>query len=109
MEQHVLWDLYCFQCSMQFEKRSLYDLHQLIIHNYKSKVETVIKSEPAETNVSNIQSEQVESQAFIKNVSKEKKLYKCKICDYSHTLKGSLKKHIAFFHEGKKPFKCESC
>ena len=82
MEQHVLWDLYCFQCSMQFEKRSLYDLHQLIIHNYKSKVETVIKSEPADTNVSNIQSD----------VVKEKKLHKCRICDYSHTLKKSLKK-----------------
>ena len=52
MDQRILWDLYCFQCSLQFEKKSIYDMHLSLIHNYKSKKDTFdaiqIKKEPGE-------------------------------------------------------------
>ena len=51
-----MWDLYCFQCSLQFEKKSIYDMHLSLIYNYKSKTETFvekIKSEPKEAESSN--------------------------------------------------------
>ena len=104
MEKKIVWDLYCYQCSLQFEKRSLYDLHLLIIHNYKTRRETVIKTEPT-----NIQSDRIENQELIKNVSEAKKVFRCKFCDFSSSHKGSLKRHICSVHEGKNPFKCESC
>ena len=37
MEANILRDLFCFQCSYQFGKRSIYDKHQLLIHNYTEK------------------------------------------------------------------------
>ena len=52
MDQNILWDLFCFQCSLQFEKKSIYDMHLSLIHNYKSKKDTFdaiqIKKEPEE-------------------------------------------------------------
>ena len=60
-----MWDLYCFQCSLQFDKKSIYDIHLSIIHNYKSRTQTfidVIKSEPEEIESNNIQSRRTEEQ-----------------------------------------------
>ena len=52
MEEKI-WDLYCFQCSLQFDKKSIYDMHQSIRHGYKNVAkpvfETEIKHEPEET------------------------------------------------------------
>ena len=38
-----------------------------------------------------------------------KKPVKCDICNYTFSLKSSLKRHVASVHEGNKPFKCEIC
>ena len=38
-----------------------------------------------------------------------KKPFKCDTCDYSCSEKGSMKKHVSSVHEGKKSFKCEVC
>ena len=54
MEKKILKDLYCFQCSMQFDKKKLYDLHLSIIHNYIERREsflTEIKQEPGEAEI----------------------------------------------------------
>ena len=44
-------DLYCFQCSLQFDKKTIYDMHLKIVHNYISRTESFlneIKNEPEE-------------------------------------------------------------
>ena len=38
MEVKILRDLYCFQCSYQFDKRSIYNMHQFLVHDYEEKV-----------------------------------------------------------------------
>ena len=51
MEEKIQYDLYCFQCSLQFDKKSIYDMHLSLIHNYRKRTEsflTQIKSEPEE-------------------------------------------------------------
>ena len=54
MEVKILRDLYCFQYSLQFHKRSIYNTHQLIVHKYKEKkgFQAEIKIEPEETEFS---------------------------------------------------------
>ena len=34
MEKIIIKDLYCFLCSLQFDKKEIYDIHQKIVHNY---------------------------------------------------------------------------
>ena len=51
MEKNILWDLFCFQCSLQFDKKSIYDMHLSIIHKYEKRKESIlmeIKTEPEE-------------------------------------------------------------
>ena len=134
MEQKILWDLYCFQCSLQFEKKSIYDLHLSIIHNYKSRREIVIKSEPEGIELlptlSDIQPTPKEEQGkkqfncdFCEKSFKTKKTnnihtvsvhegmkpFQCKSCDYKSSQKGGLYQHIASVHEAKNPFQCQFC
>ena len=40
---------------------------------------------------------------------KEKKTFKCDICDYNFSLRTDMKRHMASVHEGVKPFKCDIC
>ena len=94
MEETLVADLYCFQCSLQFETKSNYD-----IHIYVCNTERIIKSEPFEEiqksidlgvfDLTNIRSKHKEEQGLVQNV---KPIYK----------KGTV-------HVGKKPFKCEIC
>ena len=49
MEKKILWDLYCFQCSLQFDKKSIYDMHLSIIHKYKKRKESILKEIKTET------------------------------------------------------------
>jgi KRAB domain-containing zinc finger protein len=37
------------------------------------------------------------------------KPFKCEACDYRSSQKGDLNKHVTLVHEGKQPFKCEIC
>ena len=116
MEQKILWDLYCFQCCLQFEKKSIYDLHLSIIHNHKNRIETLIKNEPEDIELLPdsriIQPTQKEEPAFIKKattINKGKKQFNCDFCEKSFKTKYSCTIHIASVHEGKKPFQCETC
>ena len=99
MEQKILWDLYCFQCSLQFEKKSIYDLHLSIIHNHERRKETVIKREPEDVellpHLSNIHTTKIEKQESIKNVDKGKKLFNCEFCGKSFFTKQSQNIHFA--------------
>ena len=46
MEQNILQDLFCFLCSLQFDKKAIYDMHVKIIHGWEIK----IKQEPKDEN-----------------------------------------------------------
>jgi len=116
MEQKILWDLYCFQCSLKFEQKSTYDMHLSLIHNQAKKKNTFcIKSEPEEVEISNhstIQSKHKEEQELIKKnalPNEKKRSFKCEFCEKCFSGKTSVNKHIASVHEGKKSFKCKAC
>ena len=56
MENEFFRDLFCFQCSLQFNGKYVYDLHQLLVHGSKdieksvgSEVKMEINSEISES------------------------------------------------------------
>ena len=113
MEEKILWDLYCFQCSLQFEKNSNYDMHLLIIHNYKNgagSLSTLIKDEPEEFETSsNIQSKQTGDRKLTKSVISANKGKKSFKCDKSFAGNDTKDKHVSSVHRRKKPFQCKTC
>ena len=54
MGPKILRDLFCFQCSYQFDKRSIYDKDQTLVHNHEEKkgFQTEIKIEVKEISMS---------------------------------------------------------
>ena len=84
-------DLYCLKCSLQFDKKTIFDMHLNIVHNEKIEEPTdrTSKEEPDET--------------------RKKAIVRCEICGKTVFHMGSMKKHISSVHEKKKPFKCEIC
>ena len=48
MKKKIIKDLFCFQCDLQFDKKSIYDMHLSIVHNYRHRTVIEIKSEPEE-------------------------------------------------------------
>ena len=42
MAEKILRDLYCYLCSLQFDGKKVYDMHQSIMHNYENKVNVSI-------------------------------------------------------------------
>ena len=49
MAKKILRDLYCYLCSLQFEGKKVYDMHQSIMHNYVpnevNSIQNIIKTE----------------------------------------------------------------
>ena len=118
MEKKILRDLYCFLCSLQFEKKLVYDLHVSLIHNYKEKTfVTKIKSEPEETllvesdiSLTNTDVQELNNSSSKQNISFQQESSKsCNICDAVFDCKSKLDRHVLAIHEGKEPFKCNSC
>ena len=121
-------DLFCNRCTLQFNKKYVFDLHLSLIHGEKMTV----KVEPPITE-ENIQELRTSEQVFsdhvvdtglkcntcysifktkqnlnrhVTSVHEEKKPFKCKICDAIFSSKQGMTRHIDSVHEGKKPFKC---
>ena len=103
MKRKIIKDLYCFQCSLQFEKKSIYDMHLSIIHKYKKRTESFlieIKSEPEEMELplesndipANLIEEQDLNTISLKQniLQQEKEIIKCKICDTIFAKKANL-------------------
>ena len=70
MEKKIIKDLYCFQCSLQFDKKTIYDMHLKIMHNYvsvKESILTKIKNEPEEINLptNSINNSRTTSESYI--------------------------------------------
>ena len=104
MEEKILWDLYCFQCSLQFEKKSIYDMHLSIMHDYRKRTEpilTEIKSEPEEIELpiesNDIPTNPTEEQYLNTNSLKQKSVHFS--CENGNICSSFLPKSAIFFAE----------
>ena len=111
-------NLFCYNCSLQFDKKYVFDLHLSLVHGKKVEV----KSEPKICE-ENFQESQANGQDFsaehlitkkalkrhIDTAHQRKKPFQCKVCDAIFTANHRLKSHIDSIHENKKPYKCNIC
>ena len=125
MKLNIKKDLFCKMCSLQFDKKYVYDVHLSLVHKkFKSSTgriqsrfdETVDEKENMDLGEQDAFESTIQNPStngslreHIKATKKGKKLYKCLICDYNFTKKSNLKTHIDAIHEGKKPHKCSIC
>ena len=98
MDAIMLRDMFCNECSLQFNKKIVFDLHLSLVHGKKMN----IKQEP---NNCELTSEDTETINENHNADKP---FVCKICDSEFAYQDDLNAHIASFHEGNIPFKCEN-
>ena len=91
MDAEMLRDMFCMECSLQFNKKIVYDLHLSLVHGKK----TGIKQEP---NNSEVTSE--DDKVFNENADKA---FVSKICDSELTYQDDLD-----VHEGNIPIKREN-
>ena len=125
--------LFCDKCSLQFDKKIVYDIHLSFVHKISDKVETeekeienkkedvvsVFQSDNAKSNQNLVSIEERKCEytsknkeylnQHIKSVHEEKKPHNCSICDYSFSQRGFLKQHIKSVHEKIRPHKCFIC
>ena len=92
-------------CSLQFDEKSIFDIHLSIVHG-KNIVQSDHQAKLVEIKVDMNHKKQVDP-FQIKH--KESKSHKYSVCDYSCTQKQDLKRHIDAIHENKKPHKCSIC
>ena len=107
MDNKIIKDLYCFQCSLQFDKKAIYDIHLKIMHNYKNRTDyflTDIKKEPE--NELQIESSNISTTSV--RIQIERKIFSCTHCDKIITTSYGLKKHERI-HTGEKLFSCDYC
>ena len=41
MAEIILRDFYCYLCSLQFDGKLVYDMHQSLVHKYKNDIKSV--------------------------------------------------------------------
>ena len=102
--------LFCDKCSLQFDKKIVYDMHLSIIHKTKAeKVEQSIEfweeNQSFMLNSDNTKSNMYDLSLNLNHKETRKKPHECSICDYTSSKKGNLKKNIESVHVGKKPHK----
>jgi hypothetical protein len=105
MEQKFFSDLFCYQCSLQFGGKSVYYLHQSLVHGKSgdSEVKIEISSEISEptnlTKTSTLQSsEKINLNVHNESIRCENKPFKCNACDGSFSQKKYLNRHIKLDH-----------
>ena len=105
--------LFCDKCSLQFDKKIVYDIHLSFVHKISSKVESEEKIiEIKEDTGLLFQFDSKKSNQNLVNttsICEGKKSHNCKLCDYTTSQKGHLNNHIKSVHEGKNEHKCLIC
>ena len=102
--------LYCEKCSLQFDKKIVYDIHLSFVHKINIEVKSEDKTIEIKEEDLVLQCETTKSKQNIENsIPKGNKSHKCTICDYKTSRKGHLNQHIKSVHEGNKPHKCSIC
>ena len=104
-------DFYCSRCSLQFDNKSIIDMHLSIVHGERIEIkeEEVICNE----NESNLDFKKKllceirDSDQHIVSQNAASKLFKCEICGNNFLQKSKMKQHIESVHDKKKQFKCE--
>ena len=127
VKEQKIRDLFCFPCSLQFDGKSVYDLHLSLAHRIKdgsksedSEVKIEIDSKSAESTndtktsiLPPVHEEKKKSSnegnVHVEPVQKGKKPFKCNFCDKVFSQKQSLNGHIDSIHIGNKTFKCSVC
>ena len=114
-------DFYCSRCSLQFNNKSIFDMHLSIVHKENVEIKEEPKSFENNPNFASgtevYTSEPCNSSFDTKTIlvqhnslyQGENKPFNFEICDYRSSLIGNLKKHVESVHEEKKAFKCEIC
>ena len=95
MNRVIMKDFYCEQCSLQFGKKLVFDLHLSLVHGKKIHIKT-------ESNICDSQ----ESEELLTS-HKNNKYAKCETCNSCFSSNFSLKKHYAKVHEGEKTLKSD--
>ena len=136
MKTNITKDLFCDLCSLQFDKKYVYDVNMSLVHKKTKHSTNSSQSKVDEIAVKNENTDLGKKVAFeskkenmphvclicdsscktksnlkyhIDAVHKGKKPHTCPICDCSYTTKSNLKEHINAVHERKKPHKCSIC
>ena len=120
MKTNIMKYLFCELCSLQFDKKYVYDVHMTLVHKKtlcpQSKTEeTVVKKEnedlSEEANFDFVQNSTTKGSVNKNTVAihEEKNSHKCSICGYSCATKRNMKVHTEVIHEGIKPYKCSIC
>ena len=119
----LIRDLYCYECSLQFDTKYVLDVHLSVAHGEKLEINQEPDSQhsvipEAKGLEIKLQDEEINwkkqskrRKGSMKMVSghKGKEKFKCEICDASFRVKGSLNKHVSIVHEGKKQFLYDIC
>ena len=86
--------LYCEKCSLQFDKKIVFDIHLSFVHKINIKIETEekeIEIKEEEDSGSVFQSNEKKPNPNIVNlnsISEGKKSHNCTICDYTTSHEG---------------------
>ena len=91
MGERNLKELFCSQCSLQFNGKYVYNLHLYLVHNVKDDGQ---KSQSKSENVEDIGG----------NIN-GKQSFNCEICKRKFSFRFSLHRHISEVHEEKRPHK----
>ena len=123
-------DLYCYECSLQFDKKCAFDVHLSVVYGEGLEIKLESKSQSSvtpqskelerthteEENSREIESKRtghegqksnLNSHVHVATVHERKKPFKCDLCNAEFTSKQRMKGHIATIHEGEKQFKCD--
>ena len=115
-------DLYCYQCSLEFDKKHTFNDHLSEVHGIVFDVKRVQDFQPSilsDSFIGNRQnneteeskkpnSEVIEEDNGHGRIHNVEKTYSCKLCHKKFTRSSILKVHERT-HTGEKPYSCKTC